>query len=134
MQPWCCTRMLWRLRSDIRQFAATRLAAFKVPHQVHIVEDLPKSPTGKLQRLGLAEKLGLTTPGQAQSTMYSRRYSSTHASGGGVGRALGPGARSRSVGIHDDFFQLGGDSILATQLISRVREAMHVEVLLPQLL
>ena len=32
------------------------------------------------------------------------------------------------VGIDDNFFQLGGDSILATQLISRVREAMHVEV------
>ena len=32
------------------------------------------------------------------------------------------------VGIHDDFFQLGGDSLLATQLLSRVREIMHVEV------
>ena len=58
---------------DIRLFAATRLAAFKVPQQVYIVEDLPKSPTGKLQRLGLAEKLGLTAPGQAQSTMSVRR-------------------------------------------------------------
>ena len=32
------------------------------------------------------------------------------------------------VGIHDDFFQLGGDSLPATQLISRIREALHVEV------
>ena len=35
------------------------------------------------------------------------------------------------LGIHDDFFQLGGDSILATQLISRMRETLHIEVSLP---
>src|SRR4029450_7464744 len=33
------------------------------------------------------------------------------------------------VSIHDDFFHLGGDSLLATQLLSRVREATHVEIL-----
>ena len=32
------------------------------------------------------------------------------------------------VGINDNFFQLGGDSLLATQLLSRIREVMHVEV------
>jgi acyl carrier protein len=32
------------------------------------------------------------------------------------------------VGIQDNFLQLGGDSILATQLVSRVREAMQVEL------
>jgi acyl-CoA synthetase (AMP-forming)/AMP-acid ligase II len=50
--------------SDIRQFAAARLAAFKVPQRVFIVDDLPKGPTGKLQRLGLAERFGLTAPAQ----------------------------------------------------------------------
>ena len=44
---------------DIRQFAAGRLADFKVPRQVLIVEQLPKGSTGKVQRIGLAEKLGL---------------------------------------------------------------------------
>ena len=33
-----------------------------------------------------------------------------------------------SVSIHDDFFQLGGDSLVATQLLSRLREAVHVEI------
>jgi acyl carrier protein len=32
------------------------------------------------------------------------------------------------IGIHDNFFQLGGDSILAAQLISQVNERMHVEL------
>ena len=47
--------------SDIRQFAAARLAAFKVPQRIVIVDNLPTGPAGKLQRLGLAERLGLTT-------------------------------------------------------------------------
>jgi len=33
-----------------------------------------------------------------------------------------------SVGIHDDFFGLGGDSILATQIVSQVRKLMQVEL------
>ena len=43
----------------IRSFAAERLAAFKVPRKILILDEIPKGPTGKLQRIGLAEKLGL---------------------------------------------------------------------------
>jgi acyl-CoA synthetase (AMP-forming)/AMP-acid ligase II len=45
---------------EIREFASHRLADFKVPRKVIILEEIPKGPTGKLQRIGLAEKLGLT--------------------------------------------------------------------------
>lgn len=45
--------------ADIRSFAAGRLAGFKVPRTVHLLEEIPKGPTGKVQRIGLAEKLGL---------------------------------------------------------------------------
>jgi acyl-CoA synthetase (AMP-forming)/AMP-acid ligase II len=45
--------------SDIRSFAAGRLADFKVPRRVVILEEIPKGATGKLQRIGLAAKLGL---------------------------------------------------------------------------
>lgn len=44
---------------DLRAFAARRLADFKVPRRIVFLEDIPKGPTGKLQRIGLAEKLGL---------------------------------------------------------------------------
>lgn len=43
----------------IRRFAAERLADFKVPRRVVILPEIPKGATGKLQRIGLAEKLGL---------------------------------------------------------------------------
>jgi acyl-CoA synthetase (AMP-forming)/AMP-acid ligase II len=44
---------------EIRDFAAERLAAFKVPRKIVILAEIPKGATGKLQRIGLAEKLGL---------------------------------------------------------------------------
>ena len=44
---------------EVRQFASNRLADFKVPRKVVIVDEIPKGATGKLQRIGLAEKLGL---------------------------------------------------------------------------
>jgi acyl-CoA synthetase (AMP-forming)/AMP-acid ligase II len=43
----------------IRAFCTTRLAAFKVPRRIVILAEIPKGATGKLQRIGLAEKLGL---------------------------------------------------------------------------
>ncbi|MEL7027186.1 MAG: AMP-dependent synthetase, partial [Pseudomonadota bacterium] len=44
---------------DIRDFAASRMAAFKVPQRVVILDEIPKGATGKMQRIGMAEKLGL---------------------------------------------------------------------------
>jgi len=44
---------------DIRAFAAERLADFKVPRSVVIMDEIPKGATGKIQRIGMAEKLGL---------------------------------------------------------------------------
>jgi len=44
---------------DIRSFAAERAADFKVPRKVIILDEIPKGATGKMQRIGMAEKLGL---------------------------------------------------------------------------
>jgi len=49
---------------DLREFAAKRVADFKVPRKILIVAEIPKGATGKLQRIGLAQKLGLA-PGKA---------------------------------------------------------------------
>jgi len=44
---------------ELREFASKRLAHYKVPHKFVFVKELPRGPTGKLQRIGLASKLGL---------------------------------------------------------------------------
>ena len=46
--------------TELREFAAVRLAAFKVPRRIVFLDEIPKGATGKLARIGLAEKLGLT--------------------------------------------------------------------------
>jgi acyl-CoA synthetase (AMP-forming)/AMP-acid ligase II len=45
---------------DIRDFASARLAKFKVPRKIVFLDEIPKGATGKLQRIGLADKLGLS--------------------------------------------------------------------------
>ena len=45
---------------ELRDFASTKLADFKVPKKILFLTEIPKGATGKLQRIGLAEKLGLT--------------------------------------------------------------------------
>lgn len=44
---------------ELRRYLSESLAAFKVPRRVLFLDELPKGPTGKLQRIGLAERLGL---------------------------------------------------------------------------
>ncbi|WP_295315141.1 acyl--CoA ligase [Roseobacter sp.] len=50
---------------DIRAFAAERIADFKVPRRIIIMDEIPKGATGKMQRIGLAEKLGLVDSAQS---------------------------------------------------------------------
>ncbi|NJO33877.1 MAG: AMP-binding protein [Rhodospirillales bacterium] len=44
---------------ELREFASSKLADFKVPRRLIIVKEIPKGPTGKIQRIGMAERLGL---------------------------------------------------------------------------
>ncbi|MFZ9626842.1 MAG: AMP-binding protein, partial [Burkholderiaceae bacterium] len=44
---------------ELRDFASQRLADFKVPRRIVLLDEIPKGATGKLQRIGLAQKLGL---------------------------------------------------------------------------
>jgi oxalate---CoA ligase len=44
---------------DLREFLAIRLTDFKVPRKILILSEIPKGATGKIQRIGLAQKLGL---------------------------------------------------------------------------
>ena len=44
---------------ELRAFVSERLADFKTPRKIVILDEIPKGPTGKIQRIGLAAKLGL---------------------------------------------------------------------------
>lgn len=113
---------------ELRKFVAARLADFKVPRRILFLDEIPKGPTGKVQRIGLAEKLGLAAAAQARfgtkpdfvapRTPVEKTLAEIWTQVLGIER----------VSTHDDFFELGGDSLLATQVNSRVWEAMQVEL------
>ncbi|MCY4068862.1 MAG: AMP-binding protein [Acidimicrobiaceae bacterium] len=52
---------------ELRRFVAQSLAAFKVPRRIVVTDELPKGATGKLQRIGLAERLGLAAASEDDS-------------------------------------------------------------------
>jgi thioesterase domain-containing protein len=112
--------------SELRSFVATHLADFKVPRLVHFVEQLPKGPTGKLQRVGLAGVLGVGSPNvvcaRAETvpphSTLERELAQVWA------RVLGVS----EVGIHDDFFTLGGDSLAATELLLQAAEILDADI------
>ena len=116
---------------ELRRSAMTHLAAFKVPIQVLIVDDIPTGPSGKPQRHLLAEQLGLLPSARGDGdTSVDRSGPRTPLEEiliGIWGQVLGVDG----LGIHDNFFQLGGDSILATQLLWRVSQTTQVECSLP---
>lgn len=112
---------------EIKEFAAAQLADFKVPRVVLFVDEIPKGPTGKRQRIGLAEKLGLTA--SAPTTESLAKYAPPRTPEEEKLVAIWSEVLGvEQVGIHDNFFQLGGDSILAAKMVNRIREAMHVEL------
>ena len=108
---------------ELREFAFSRLADYKVPSKFVIVDDIPKGPTGKLQRIGLAEKLGP----RLNPDFVPPRNSVEEVLAGLWAELL----KLESVGIYDNFFMLGGDSLLATQLVARIHAAFQVELPLP---
>jgi hypothetical protein len=113
---------------ELREFAARTLSDFKVPRRIFIVEKIPKGPTGKLQRIGMAKKLGLSGPDDASSERQIDFVGPRTALESRLAEIWADVLRLPIVGVYNDFFALGGDSILAAQLLTRVSQAMQVEL------
>jgi acyl carrier protein len=106
--------------SDIRSFAAARLADFKVPSQVVIVEEIPKGPTGKFQRIGLADKL----QGKLRPNFVAPRNAIEQQLTAIWQEVLSV----EQVGVHDNFYALGADSITAASLLAKIEKCFHTEI------
>lgn len=100
---------------ELRAFAAQRLAAYKVPRVVVVVDTIPKGPTGKLQRIGLAAKLGIEAIDDTRLGGYVAPRNDVEARLAALWKELLPGARA---GVEDRFEALGGDSLLAVRMLT----------------
>ncbi len=101
---------------ELRQYALFRLSDLKSPSRVLILEALPKGSTGKLQRIGLYQELRAHF--QAE---YLEPRNENEKKLVAIFQQLLSLPR---VGIKDNFFNLGGDSLLAAGLSSRVKDEM----------
>jgi amino acid adenylation domain-containing protein len=109
---------------EIRDFASGRLADFKVPQLVVIVREIPTDAGGKVQRLDLAERLGLLTPGQVLPEFVAPRTALEES----VSRAWDTVTGGTRRGVHDNFFQAGGDSLKAAQVLSRLSAEFQIDL------
>lgn len=114
---------------DIRTFAAARLAYYKVPKRIVFLAEIPKGPTGKLQRIGLAEQLGLhqtaLTDGQSSRTIVPPSTPLETM----ILRIWVDVLRSDvPFGVQDRFVDLGGNSLLAIQIVARLRAELQIEM------
>lgn len=120
---------------ELRDFAAGRLADFKVPRTVVFLAEIPKGATGKLQRIGLAQRLGLVPEPCVEAGPAARPYTAPRTPVERlVAQLWGDVLKVERVGIDHPFLELGGDSMLATLLVSRIRQEVAVEVSVRSLL
>jgi acyl-CoA synthetase (AMP-forming)/AMP-acid ligase II/acyl carrier protein len=113
---------------DLRRFVAVRLSYFKVPRRIDILEEIPLGPTGKLQRLGMAEKLGLTQKSARTIPETQELVPPSTLVEEVLAELWCEVLKISQVGVNQFFVDLGGDSILAAQLVSRVRQRFGVEL------
>ncbi len=114
----------------LRRFVAARLAPFKVPRRILFVDEIPKGPTGKLQRIGLAARLGITGEAAPRSPAVHPFVPPASPLELGLARLWEEVLKVEQVGARTPFLDLGGDSMLAARLIARVRDAYQVDLTL----
>ena len=106
--------------AEIRDLALQRLAAFKVPSRIVIVDTIPKGPTGKIQRIGLAEKLA-----RELSASYVAPQDEIDVLLADVWREV---LGVEAVGMLDNFFAIGGDSLRGTRVMSRINNLFALDL------
>jgi acyl-coenzyme A synthetase/AMP-(fatty) acid ligase len=108
--------------AHLRTFLRQHLPAVMLPATFTYLENLPLTPTGKVDRRALpqpyADTSALQTPGVAPRTPLEQ-----------VLVDIWQNVLARQgIGVYDDFFDLGGHSLLATRVLARIREQCHVDL------
>ncbi len=88
-----------------------------IPQHLSFVDQIPYTPAGKIDRRMVTAQLAAAV---AQSTAPQRRAPSTPVEAA-IAAIIGDVLGADAVGVDDDFFALGGDSVLATQTVARIR-------------
>jgi len=110
------------LARRLRHFLAKRLPAYMLPGAVVVLEQLPRTPNGKVDRRALPAP---EHSGAEAGVEYTAPRTAVEQA---LAEIWAEVLRIERVGIHANFFELGGHSLMATQVISRVRRTLRVEL------
>jgi amino acid adenylation domain-containing protein len=104
----------------LRGWLARRLPAHAVPSTVVVLDDMPRTPNGKIDRARLA----LAAPLEVSDASSVSTLTGLEATVASVWAAL----LNRSVGLHDDFFAVGGHSLMAVEAVGLLQERLGYEI------
>jgi amino acid adenylation domain-containing protein len=122
---YLCAYVVLRNKVEIallKEFVAESLPIYMIPSAFIVMDALPRTISGKLDRKALPAindaRTGSTEAYVAPRTAVEEILVGVWSNVIGI----------EPIGVHDSFFELGGHSLLATQLLSRVNKALNVEL------
>ncbi|BBZ31542.1 hypothetical protein MCNF_01470 [Mycolicibacterium confluentis] len=104
--------------SELRQWLAERLPDYMVPTHIMVLDEFPLSSSGKIDRRALPAPVLVAKVFRAPQTLTEKTIAEAFTEVLGLDR----------VGLDDDFFALGGDSLIAIRVSARLQAALGVEV------
>jgi thioesterase domain-containing protein/acyl carrier protein len=108
--------------SELQSYLRERMPAYMVPSAIVLMEELPLTPSGKVNRKGLPSP-SASRPEHLRGYV-APRTETEQALAGIWSEVLGVD----SIGVHDNFFDLGGHSLLAVRLWSQIRQQSDQEL------
>ncbi|MGV0104585.1 Non-ribosomal peptide synthetase [Nostoc sp. DSM 114160] len=111
---------------ELRQFLKAKLPEYMMPSAIVLLESLPLTSNGKVDRRALPKP-------DLDSTLRELYVAPRTPTEEMLAQIWAQVLKLEQVGIHDNFFELGGHSLLATQLLSRIRNIFKVELPLREL-
>lgn len=103
---------------DVKNAVAQRVPSYMVPSTVMVLDRMPLNPSGKVDRRALPDPVFEEREFRAPVTHVEQTVASVFADVLGVER----------VGLDDDFFAIGGNSLVATRIAARIGAALHTAV------
>ena len=100
----------------LRTFVAERLPEYAVPSRFVFVDKLPRAAGGKLDRRALRHSVGVDADAHRSRATVAAPRSTVEATLAVIWKDV---LKLDEVGVHDDFFEIGGDSLLSIRLIAR---------------
>lgn len=108
--------------SELRQELSKLVPSYMIPSAFVMMESFPSTPSGKIDRRALPppsqERPELDVPFEAPGSQIEKELSEIWADALDIDR----------VGVHDSFFDLGGDSLRASRIVNRIMSGFHTEI------